>query len=127
MAEWSFLTSHARALVCIARDPGIRLREIAAELGVTERRAFGIVDDLTAAGYVVKEKDGRRNRYLVQHNLPVRLRFPREPTIGDVLDVLVDTGATGRARAANGDGEPSRRRPARTVPKTASAKRERGA
>ena len=66
MAEWSFLTNHARALVCIARDPGVRLREIAAVLGVTERRAFGIVTDLTKAGYVVKQKDGRRNRYRVK-------------------------------------------------------------
>jgi DNA-binding MarR family transcriptional regulator len=63
MAEWSFLTNHARALACIARDPGVRLREIADVLGVTERRAFGIVNDLTKAGYVVKDKDGRRNRY----------------------------------------------------------------
>lgn len=96
MAEWSFLTSHARALVCVARDPGVRVREIAAVLGVTERRAFGIINDLAEAGYVVKEKDGRRNRYLVRHDLPMRLRFPREPTIGDVLGVLVDTRANGR-------------------------------
>jgi hypothetical protein len=93
MAEWSFLTSHARALVCIARDPGVRLREIAVALGVTERTAFGIVNDLTEAGYVVKEKDGRRNLYRVQHHLPLPVRFPREPTIGEVLAVLVDTSA----------------------------------
>ena len=89
MAEWSFLTNHARALVCIARDPGVRLREIAAVLGVTERRAFGIVTDLTKAGYVVKEKDGRRNRYHIQHHLghasvpagrsPCRAADPRRP------------------------------------------------
>src|SRR5204862_1656515 len=55
--------NHGRALVCIALDPGVRLRDIAAELAITERTAYGIVTDLTAAGYVVKEKDGRRNRY----------------------------------------------------------------
>jgi hypothetical protein len=104
MGEWSFLTSHARALVCIARDPGVRLREIAVVLGVTERTAFGIVDDLTQAGYVVKEKDGRRNRYRVQHHLPLPRRFPREPTIGEVLAVLVDTAAPEPAQAAGGDG-----------------------
>ena len=82
MAEWSFLTNHARALVCIARDPGVRLREIAAVLGLTERRAFGIVNDLTEAGYVVKEKDGRRNRYRIRHDLPLRVRVGREPSIG---------------------------------------------
>jgi predicted ArsR family transcriptional regulator len=104
MGEWSFLTSHARALVCIARDPGVRLREIAAALGVTERTAFGIVDDLAEAGYVVKEKDGRRNRYRVQHHLRLPRRFPRDPTIGEVLAVLVDPSATEPVRPADGDG-----------------------
>jgi hypothetical protein len=50
MAEWSFLTNHARALICVAHDPGARLRDIAATLGITERRAFGIVTDLIDAG-----------------------------------------------------------------------------
>ena len=63
MTSWSFLTNHARVLLCIARDPGARLRDIAASLGITERSAHGIVNDLAAAGYVVKQKDGRRNRY----------------------------------------------------------------
>lgn len=94
MSEWSFLTQHARALVCIARDPGVRLREIADALGVTERRAFGIVSDLTEAGYVVKEKDGRRNRYRIQQHLPLRVRVPRAPTVGELLGVLVDSGTT---------------------------------
>jgi winged helix DNA-binding protein len=97
MAEWSFLTQHARALVCIARDPGVRLREIADVLGVTERRAFGIVSDLTKAEYVVKEKDGRRNRYRIQEHLPLRVHVGREPTIGELLGVLVDTGTTDSA------------------------------
>jgi predicted ArsR family transcriptional regulator len=63
MATWSFLTSHARVLMCIAHDPGARLRDIAASLGITERSAHGIVSELVEAGYVVKQKDGRRNRY----------------------------------------------------------------
>ena len=63
MAEWSFLTNHARVLVCIAQDPGVRLRDIASTLGITERSVFGIVADLTSSGYVLKDKDGRRNRY----------------------------------------------------------------
>jgi hypothetical protein len=123
MAEWSFLTSHARALVCIARDPGVRLREIAAVLGVTERRAFGIVNDLTEAGYLVKEKDGRRNRYRVQHHLPLPRRFPREPTIGEVLAVLVDTGATEPAQTAHGDSGSRPRSRGGSAVRTKSAKR----
>ena len=62
MASWGFLTNHARVLLCIAHDPGARLRDIAARLGITERTAYGIVTDLAEAGYVVKDKDGRRNR-----------------------------------------------------------------
>ena len=56
MTEWSFLTNHARVLVCIAHDPGVRLRDIATTVGITERSAYAIVTDLTAAGYVVKDK-----------------------------------------------------------------------
>ncbi|MGA3218737.1 MAG: helix-turn-helix domain-containing protein [Acidimicrobiales bacterium] len=92
MPEWSFLTNHARALVCIAHDPGVRLRDIAATLGITERRAYAIVTDLTAAGYVVKDKDtdARRNRYEIQAHLPLREAVGRERTIGEVLDLFVD-------------------------------------
>jgi DNA-binding IclR family transcriptional regulator len=91
MAEWSFLTNHARVLVCIAHDPGVRLRDIATTLGITERSAYGIVTDLTEGGYVVKEKDGRRNRYQIQAPLPLREAITQERTIGEVLDVLVET------------------------------------
>lgn len=88
-AEWSFLTNHARVLVCIAHDEGLRLRDIAEVLGVTERRVFGIVTDLTEAGYIVKEKDGRRNRYRIRHDLPLRQPVGREPTVGELLDLLL--------------------------------------
>jgi DNA-binding MarR family transcriptional regulator len=71
VADWSFLTTHAWVLLCIAHDPGVRLRDIAARVGVTERTAYGIVTDLTEAGYVVKQKDGRRNRYQIQAHLPL--------------------------------------------------------
>jgi DNA-binding IclR family transcriptional regulator len=93
MSEWSFLTNHARVLMCIASDPGVRLRDIAATLDITERSAYGIVTELTTAGYVVKEKDGRRNRYNIRANLPLRERIARERTIGEVLDLLVGTKA----------------------------------
>ena len=120
MAEWSFLTNHARALVCIARDPGVRLREIADVLGVTERRAFGIVNDLVEGGYVLKKKEGRRNRYRIQHHVALRVPVGRQATIGEVLRVLVDTGATEPVRTADGDGG-SRRRNQR-APSTTRAK-----
>ena len=92
MADWSFLTTHARVLLCIAHDPGARLRDIAAGLGITERSAQAIVADLAAAGYVVKQKHGRRNRYQIQAHLPLPEPASREPAIGDVLAVLVADG-----------------------------------
>lgn len=90
MSDWSFLTKHARALLCIAHDPGVRLRDVATALDITERTAYGIIVDLTDAGYVVKEKDGRRNRYQIQEHLPLRETISQERTIGEVLDLLVD-------------------------------------
>ena len=90
VAEWSFLTNHARVLLCIAHDPGVRLREIAARTGVTERTAYGIVTDLTEAGYVVKHKDGRRNRYQIQAHLPLPETDSRERTVGEILALLAD-------------------------------------
>jgi DNA-binding transcriptional ArsR family regulator len=102
--EWSFLTNHARVLLCIARDPGVRLRDIAATLGITERTAFGVVADLTDAGYVVKERDGRRNRYEIQHHLPLAEPTSQERTIGEVLELLggheVALGGARRSTAA---------------------------
>lgn len=94
MADWSFLTNHARVLVCIAHDPGVRLRDIAATVEITERRAFGIVNDLAEAGYVVKQKEGRRNRYRIQNHLPLPEAIGRERKIGEVLELLIDTTAT---------------------------------
>ena len=98
MADWTFLTNHARALMCIARDPGIRLRDIAAELSITERHAYGIVADLTEAGYLVKEKDGRRNRYRVRAHLPLPELTSRKRTVGELLALLSDTDSPAPAR-----------------------------
>ena len=97
MTEWSFLTNHARALLWIAHDPGARLRDLAAALDITERTAYGLIVDLTSAGYVVKEKTGRRNRYHIQEHLPLRESTSRERTIGEMLDLLVDTNPAKRA------------------------------
>ena len=88
MATWSFLTNHGRTLLCIAHDPEVRLRDIAAELGITERRAYGLVNDLTEAGYVIKQREGRRNRYQVETHLPLPDIADRDQAIGEVLEVL---------------------------------------
>jgi len=100
MREWSFLTNHGRVLLCIAHDPGVRLRDIAADLEITERSAYAIVNDLADAGYVLKERDGRRNRYIVQKHLPLPESTVRERTVGEVLDLLLGAKA-GRRRIAS--------------------------
>jgi hypothetical protein len=91
--RWSFLTNHARVLLCIAHDPGARLRDIAASLGITERSVYGIVTDLTAAGYVVKHRHGRRSLYQIQAHLPLPEPASHEPAIGEVLALLMGSRA----------------------------------
>jgi DNA-binding transcriptional ArsR family regulator len=93
VANWTFLTNHARVLLCIAHDPGVRLRDIAARLGITERSAYGIVTDLTEAGYIVKRKDGRRNRYQIQTHLPLPELTSRDRTLGEVLALFTGDNA----------------------------------
>jgi len=104
MESRSFLTSHARVLLCIARDPGMRLRDLSASLGITERSAHAIVADLTTAGFLVKHKHGRRNRYQIQAHLPLPEPATREPAIGDVLAMLAGDGA-GQEPPGSGPGQ----------------------
>jgi DNA-binding transcriptional ArsR family regulator len=86
--SWTFLTNHARVLLCISRDPGIRLRDIAGRVGITERSAYSIVQDLAEAGYIIKEKEGRRNRYRIETDLPLPEPSSQERTVGEVLALL---------------------------------------
>jgi MarR-like DNA-binding transcriptional regulator SgrR of sgrS sRNA len=92
MPSWGFLTNHARVLLCIAHDPGTRLRDIAASLGITERSAHSIVTDLTEAGYLIRQKNGRRNRYQIQAHLPLPGPGAREPAIGEIVALFAAQG-----------------------------------
>jgi predicted transcriptional regulator len=85
---WSFLTNHARVLLSIAHDPGIRLREIGEAVGITERAAHRIVGELDDAGYITRERNGRRNLYTIQSHLPLPDALDRKQNIGDLLAVL---------------------------------------
>ena len=100
MEGWSFLTKHGRVLLCIAHDPGVRLRDIAASVGITERSAYAIVTDLAADGYAVKQKDGRRNRYQIQAHLPLPEPTSQQLAIGEVLALLA--GATAGRQLTRG-------------------------
>lgn len=86
---WDFLTNHAHVLVCVAHDPGIRLRDIAASVGITERSAHKILSELVEEGYVLRERHGRRNRYQVITDLPLRHPLVAEQAIGELLEVLL--------------------------------------
>ena len=86
--RWRFVTNHAHVLECIARDPAVRLRDIAATVGITERTAAQIVSDLEAAGYVTKTRVGRNNRYEIHDELPLRHPQHRHHTVGELIRFL---------------------------------------
>ena len=98
MTHWTFLTNHAHVLLCMAEIPDVRVREIAATVGVTERAAQRILTELEEAGYISKTRDGRRNRYAI--NPGVRMRHPmdQEHHIGELVDLLAKPPADPPAR-----------------------------
>ena len=88
MAEWTFLTNHAHVLLCLARDPEMRIRDVALQVGITERAAQRIAADLVEAGYLQRSKDGRRNRYSLNTERPLRHPLESEHAIGEILALL---------------------------------------
>ena len=88
---WSFLTNHARVLICVAGDANIRLRDIGANIGITERAAHRIVAELVDAGYVTRERDGRRNRYTVLTDRPLPDQMARGQSVGELLALLASS------------------------------------
>lgn len=86
---WDFLTHHAHVLVCVAHDPGVRLRDIAQAVGITERATHRILSELVDEGYVLRERQGRRNRYEIVPELPLRHPLVQERQVGELLEVLV--------------------------------------
>lgn len=93
---WTFLTNHAQVLVCIARDPGIRLRDIGERVGITERAAHRIVVELADAGYIARERNGRRNHYTINAHFPLPDPIAREQNVGELLAILTGPSATNR-------------------------------
>jgi DNA-binding MarR family transcriptional regulator len=94
-SSWTFVTNHARVLACLAQDSEVRLRDVAATIGITERAAQRIVADLVEDGYIDRERRGRRNRYTLNRERTLRHVTERGTEIGDLLDVL-DQGKAGR-------------------------------
>jgi predicted transcriptional regulator len=90
MSSWTFLSNHGRVLLCIARDPAIRLRDIGEQVGITERAAHRIVAELSDAGYITRNRRGRRNHYAIRHDLPLPDTVAPNRRIGDLLDLLAE-------------------------------------
>lgn len=82
---WTFLSNHGHVLVCLARDPAVRVREIAAQVGISERAVLRILGELEAAGYVRRSREGRRSRYALQEGLPLRHPVEAHRTVGDLV------------------------------------------
>jgi hypothetical protein len=101
-AGWTFLTNHAQVLVCIADDPGVRLRDIGERVGITERAAHRIVAELADAGYITRQRNGRRNRYTINACLPLPDPIAREQNVGELLAVLAATQGSNQRRARTG-------------------------
>lgn len=99
---WTFLTNHAQVLVCIARDPGVRLRDIGERVGITERAAHRIVAELAGAGYITRERNGRRNHYTINTHFPLPDPIAREQNVGELLAIL--TAADGSERRVGRSG-----------------------
>ena len=102
---WTFLTNHAQVLVCIARDPGVRLRDIGERVGITERAAHRIVTELADAGYITRERNGRRNRYTINGDFLLPDPVARERNVGQLLKILTATEPPSRGVARTKTGE----------------------
>lgn len=86
---WTFLTNHGHVLVCLARDPDVLLRDVAHQIGITERSVQLIVADLEAAGIITRSKNGRRNRYCLRGEETLRHRLEAGVTIGELLELIL--------------------------------------
>ncbi len=98
--RWAFLTNHAQVLVCIADDPGVRLRDISDRIGITERAAHRIVAELADDGYITAQRTGRRNTYVIHVDVPLPDALARNQKVGDLLAILVSPGETIAGSAA---------------------------
>ena len=85
---WTFLTNHSHVLLCIAEDPGIRGRDIAERVGITERSTQNIIRELVEGGYLTRERVGRRNHYQINPGLPLRHPIERDHEVADLLRLV---------------------------------------
>ena len=84
-ASWTFLTNHSHVLLCLADDDSLRVRDLAEKVGITERAVLKILSELEAGGVIGREREGRRNRYRVQHRTKLRHSIEAHCTVGDLV------------------------------------------
>jgi len=96
--RWTFLTNHAHVLLCLARSPELRLRDVAVLVGVTERAVQRIIADLEEAGYLTRHRHGRQNQYEIEQDLPLRHAVEAHQTVRALIGMAVP--ATRRPRTA---------------------------
>lgn len=101
--QWTFLSNHGHVLVCLARDPESRLRDVALSVGITERAVQKIVSDLEEAGVVERLRDGRRNRYRLHPERPLRHPIEAHRTVGALLGMVLNPLAVKRLAAGEAD------------------------
>ena len=89
--SWTFLTNHAHVLICLSRDPDLRLRDLAETVGITERAVHRIISELSEGGYLTITKEGRRNHYQVHHAGPMRHPVEAGASAGDLIR-LIESG-----------------------------------
>jgi hypothetical protein len=98
--DWTFLSNHAHVLICIAQEPGVRLREVAVRVGITERAVQRIVADLEAGGYLSRKRKGRRNFYELHADRPFRNPVAAHRNVGLLIDLILGTGLANRSDRA---------------------------
>lgn len=101
--SWTFLSNHAHVLVCLARDPDVRLRDIADRVGITERGVFRVITELEQGGVITRVKEGRRNHYRINVSAPLRHHLESERTVGGLLQLLLDPDEAERLALASSE------------------------
>ena len=86
--DWTFLSNHSHVLICLYRDPSVRLRDLAVNVGITERAVIRIIEDLEEASIITRSKEGRRNKYKIHETISLRHPLESHKTIGDLLKLL---------------------------------------
>lgn len=86
-ATFHFLTNHAHVLLCISADEDVTVRDLALRIGITERAVMRIIGDLDRAGYLVREREGRKNHYTINPHLPLRHEIEQHCSIGDLISM----------------------------------------